>query len=100
MQLNEIPLDLENLILEYKYGLEHYDKFRFCLNEIKIIKCDYKSFVEDGEIYTESTRYYKKKVSSYYICKFHDEIETSEKDSSTWQKYWLIANGKLEYKEN
>ena len=35
MDLKQLPTDIEKIILEYKYQMEHYDKYRYVLCDIK-----------------------------------------------------------------
>ena len=44
--MNNLPLDIENIVNDYKYQLEHKDKFRRCLDYI------------DSFIHTTGTPYY------------------------------------------
>jgi hypothetical protein len=36
--MNQLPRDIENVILSYKYQIEHYIKFKRCLDEINCIR--------------------------------------------------------------
>ncbi len=48
--MNSLPLDLENIILDYKYGMEHKEKFKKTLDIIKDVGY---SITNYGELLSE-----------------------------------------------
>ncbi len=44
-----LPLDLENLILDYKTSIEHYDRYKYVIDTINNTYKDYESNTLDGK---------------------------------------------------
>jgi len=36
--MNKLPREIEEIVLSYKSQLEHFDKFKYCVNEINNIR--------------------------------------------------------------
>jgi hypothetical protein len=91
-----LPLELENTILSYKYDLEHYEKFKYCLEKIKLIKCEYFTRKENNDIWYETKMIKNNMETWYYITCDYDQIEMSFVQTDRCFKYWLYTNNKLE----
>ena len=54
--MNQLPKDIENIILDYKYGLEHQDRFEKSLRIIKYLgdcsKCNVCFLVDEAGLLT------------------------------------------------
>lgn len=65
-----LPTDVEKIILNYKDGIEHYDKFKNCLNELKNIET---VIVGRNTFFYTSQNSYKKtvQVNTCKICGYN-----------------------------
>ena len=92
-----LPLVIEDIILEYMYGNDHFDKFKKCLDQIKEIK-----FLKEAEHIPECETYAtvnsknSKETSYFYHYETGElEVENSYNDSSYFHQYWLFDRNKL-----
>lgn len=98
MQLYNIPLVLEKIIINYKIGLESFEKHKKimqeCVKEIDKINYSYIYDIE-SECY-EGIMINGRKQTMYYIHNCGDyEIETSFIGKDTYNKYYLFKNNRL-----
>ena len=99
-ELEELPLVIEEIIMNYADGATHYDKFKKSLEEIK--KTKYKitnDKIGDNDIISTMKR--DGKLSFYRLGQDENgnkflEAENSLIKSKTWIKYWCFSYGKLE----
>ena len=100
MDLCKLPLEIENLILEYKYSAEHFDKFKNCIKIIKSITHKYYTYDEDGINMHESEKILGNIVTSYYLHNNYLEVDTYEQGSTKCMKYWCFEGNKIETYED
>ena len=67
--MNCFPTDIQNIILDYKYQLEHFKKFKKSLRIIKNLK--YKTY---KSLYGYESRRYKIRNSKIYTIHYHQVI--------------------------
>ena len=94
--LKLLPLELEELILDYKYQLEISKKYKFCIDNIKCI--DYQ-IIGNHSIRERYNQVHKQIViTDSYYHPYGDqatEIETSKKGSQRIMCYWLFENNHI-----
>lgn len=92
--LQSLPIVLENMIYNYKYGSEHFDGFNKSLQKIKEIKHEYKY---DAESECYETKVIKNDIETYYYMRDDwFEVESAKVGSSKFIKYWYFLKDKLE----
>lgn len=89
--MNDLPLDLENIILDYKNGAEHFDKFKFCLNYINNIKITYQYNSDSLTYETKYQRYNKIKKSIIETNIYQHPDKSIEIESYSCQKLKVIS---------
>ena len=62
--MEQLPLEIENIILDYKAQLEHIEKFKHVLSNINDMK---KTFEESCAEYVKETGEYPETFPSYYL---------------------------------
>ena len=97
LNLKILPLELEFLIKNYYYDLEHFSNFKKTLKEIKKIK--YKIYVDFDNREIVAERIINKRICDIYLT-YEDnnnflQIETSLLNSKKSYKYWLFEDNKI-----
>ena len=95
-----LPLVIENLIIDYKMGLnsalKHQTQMIKCCKEIHKIEHSYK-YDEESECHETTLR--KNNMETIYYIHTNinlDEIEMGLKDSTQCTKYWCFQDDRLD----
>ena len=78
--------EINNIIMNYKYQMEHYEKFKHVLNEIKRTKYFYYHTISENT-------FSNKKIARYY-CKSCGNMESS---IISYYSFYNLYNYKLQY---